>query len=1613
MLLICIILLLSIPFAIAAQVDCSLRQSGSSGNPGGLWQRYCDEPPTDIVGANLTCWGCQPGTSQHPPYFSHGGSKNCQAYSKQMLITFNQPVADLEWEVFGARFVTDNRGFTVHLDPPLDSEGYPIGSDVARFPGGGITSILISDPFEKDVFSNSFPRELLYEGAWEIHSWNHSWTVGSVYQQCNCSRPGIQAPPSQNVSTNWAMNADGTDPNWSMIAEISANDGLVLRNIRLGSRYMMEKISVPYYYLQTSVLPNTRGQLKPTGADSFMNSRLVNFQKFDDSEKLVLEATYSIDKLPDTSSSCLQIVQRYEFYKTRPGDTCEPSAKLPCSRWKPIVRYEFFGQNGETLTKLNIAQRQHRMVEENQYNSVGLFKDGETVIDLAENMGVFTRTANPLGWEAYYWMAIGGERVWDWDNVHQTMLGLVDEPGIDWHLNNWDPRRAGCPECLHSHWRWGVVSGGDGGGRLIGVPSGSNQDMDFAIVKYQSGEDDPARFLDLVNFFERIRTWDVASRDPLQVYLGSAPEDVVYWQSGTGYQTRDSFFGFGGFYRPAIPTPQLLQPSGQSSTSKLSSGPMDPVVCEQDGVKSIVPAEQYSTGPTDVLPFDAAVAGPLPAGYSQVGDLSYDVVTEAEISGPNTVTFCVPSVTDPAVFNNLRVFHLERDPYAPSQLLWVDRTILAPGSPAPDFQNKTISSRSATLGQFVVASLTDPQPPNTNVADISVSSSDSPDQAVIGNDVTLTFTVHNGGPQNATGVLFNSSPAAQLHFVSANASQGTCAEAEGSVVCKLGPLASGNNAIVNVVVRPVEGSIPPPSQGTVVTSSGFAKASEIDPNSGNNLVSENTTIKPDNNSAPSVAITTPVHGTITTSTTLALAATASDSDGSIVSVDFYSDGELLGAGTQGQPGQYTFDWLSASLGRHILTAIAKDNLNKRRVSTAVAIIVNGPANVAITSPLNFTYFNRPSNTTLTAAASVVGGTISKVDFYVDGNFLGTGTPGGLDQYSRAWNDVPSGTHVITAEATDSLGDKTWSTPVTIIANDPPVIGIMSPAAGTVYLTSPASIPIIANVSDDGYARQVDFYANGSPIGTKTLSGVNQFPFTWNNVNPGTYAITAVAKDNLDATSTSPPITVRVNSAPSISLTAPTNGTQFTSPASINLSATASDTDGTLTSVTFFANGTNIGSGTPAGGNQYNFTWSNIGVGTYAIKAKATDNDGVIRETTVSTVTVKWPALFVVGSTTLNTGDTAVKNRLEALGYTLTTMTGSAVTTADANGKVLVVISSTVTPTSVGTKFRTVAVPVLTWESGLYANMGMTGTGSQDSGTKTNQSQIAVVNVAHPLAAGFPGNRIVTASNATMNWGKPNANGAKVATVVGDANKTLIFGYETGAVMPGLTAPARRVGLFMDDTSASILTAEGNALLDAAIQWARGQTGSPTGGTLTGTFGATPASVNLTTEGTVDWAHWGRSGALVFNHKANTSLISDILTIGNGPRSWFSDCPTAFSWTDGTPTTSVTNTTTGTVTNGVVGNGLEITVPADTNLRTLKLYVGVWFTRGKVEASLSDGSAPNYVDSTMDNNNGKINGVYTINYKAGSAGQVLKLRLSIVNQYNPPFGNVAWEAVTVQ
>ena len=88
------------------------------------------------------------------------------------------------------------------------------------------------------------------------------------------------------------------------------------------------------------------------------------------------------------------------------------------------------------------------------------------------------------------------------------------------------------------------------------------------------------------------------------------------------------------------------------------------------------------------------------------------------------------------------------------------------------------------------------------------------------------------------------------------------------------------------------------------------------------------------------------------------------------------------------------------------------------------------------------------------------------------------------------------------------------------------------------------------------------------------------------------------------------------------------------------------------------------------------------------------------------------------------------------------------------------------------------------------------------------------------------------------------------------------------------------------------------------------------------------------------------------------------TCGGGPYQ-YSDNYNGYSWTDGAPNTFATNTTTG-LAIYYKFSGFQLTVPADTIRRRLKVYVGAYRAQGKFDASLSDGSATAYSDLSVAN-----------------------------------------------
>jgi hypothetical protein len=104
--------------------------------------------------------------------------------------------------------------------------------------------------------------------------------------------------------------------------------------------------------------------------------------------------------------------------------------------------------------------------------------------------------------------------------------------------------------------------------------------------------------------------------------------------------------------------------------------------------------------------------------------------------------------------------------------------------------------------------------------------------------------------------------------------------------------------------------------------------------------------------------------------------------------------------------------------------------------------------------------------------------------------------------------------------------------------------------------------------------------------------------------------------------------------PTVSLTSPTNGAVFASPANVNLVATnATVSSGTVTNVQFFTNGVSLKSVSSA---PFTLTASNLTAGAYALKAVATAA-GVSATSSVVNVTVVSPVTVNLSAAGLNNG----------------------------------------------------------------------------------------------------------------------------------------------------------------------------------------------------------------------------------------------------------------------------------------------------------------------------------------------------------------------------------------
>ncbi|MDY8137996.1 Ig-like domain-containing protein [Aquimarina sp. 2201CG5-10] len=357
-------------------------------------------------------------------------------------------------------------------------------------------------------------------------------------------------------------------------------------------------------------------------------------------------------------------------------------------------------------------------------------------------------------------------------------------------------------------------------------------------------------------------------------------------------------------------------------------------------------------------------------------------------------------------------------------------------------------------------------------------------------------------------------------------------------------------------------------------------AKAYDNDNSSSTASVSITVNSNGNQLPTVSITSPQSGaTYTDGDTISISADASDPDGTISKVEFYNGTTLLGQKTSAP---YTFDWASVAVGSYTINVKATDNDGGTAEDT-VSVTVNeggggsctapawvagqayfggavvsfqgheyrakwwvnqspaesdvwedlGPCDgggnntaptVSVTSPQSGSSFTTGDVVTISADANDTDGTISKVEFLVDGNVISEDT---TSPYTTNWTST-EGNHSITARATDNENAATTSGSVSIsvtsdTGNQSPTVSITNPANGATF-TEGQSINITADANDtDGTVSSVTFFVDGNSIGEDTSA---PYSATWVST-VGNHNITAVAQDNDAASTTSSVISITV------------------------------------------------------------------------------------------------------------------------------------------------------------------------------------------------------------------------------------------------------------------------------------------------------------------------------------------------------------------------------------------------------------------------------------------------------------------------------------------------------
>jgi hypothetical protein len=202
-------------------------------------------------------------------------------------------------------------------------------------------------------------------------------------------------------------------------------------------------------------------------------------------------------------------------------------------------------------------------------------------------------------------------------------------------------------------------------------------------------------------------------------------------------------------------------------------------------------------------------------------------------------------------------------------------------------------------------------------------------------------------------------------------------------------------------------------------------------------------------------------------------------------------------------------------------------------------------------------------------------------------------------------------------------------------------------------------------------------------------------------------------------------------------------------------------------------------------------------------------------------------LLVAGALTLSPADERVRSRLQSQGFEVHVQSSGAPRAEELRRARLIVISSTASARDMSAHYRDLGLPIIVWEPFSFDDLGMTGAEPKvDQGSDLSDGEMVIKDPSHPLAAGRAGTAAVVEPGegarprrVRMSYGMPGPQAQVVAVWPGAPSRAMVFAYERGAPMPGLpAAPGRRVGLFLHNATAVVMSETAWSMFDAAVAW---------------------------------------------------------------------------------------------------------------------------------------------------------------------------------------------------